>query len=120
MPEENLLDVQHVAERLDVNPRTVLRMVERGDLPAFKVSHRLRFRPVDLEKYLQSNLSTTTPIVDPTPPQSTQGEWFDARAENWPGRAVSAAATLEDATFRADARQSKHSMQVAQLKLERQ
>src|SRR6202035_2715424 len=101
MPEENLLDVQHVAERLDVNPRTVLRMVERGDLPAFKVSHRLRFRPVDLEKYLQSNLSTTTPIVDPTPPQSTQaqGEWFDARAENWPGRAVSAAATLEDAPF---------------------
>jgi len=36
MEEEKLLDVQHVAARLDLNPRTIIRMVERGELRAFK------------------------------------------------------------------------------------
>ena len=61
MQEEKLLDVQHVAARLDLNPRTIMRMVERGELQAFKVGHRLRFRPADLERYLHTHLSTGTP-----------------------------------------------------------
>ena len=61
MQEGKLLDVQSVAARLDVNPRTVLRMVERGELPAIKVAHRLRFRRSDLENYLRNHLSTSSP-----------------------------------------------------------
>jgi len=61
MQEDKLLDVQAVADRLDVNPRTVLRMVERGELPAIKVAHRLRFRRSDLENYLRNHLSTSSP-----------------------------------------------------------
>jgi excisionase family DNA binding protein len=61
MQEDKLLDVQSVAARLDVNPRTVLRMVERGELPAIKVAHRLRFRHSDLENYLRNHLSTSSP-----------------------------------------------------------
>ncbi len=61
MQEDKLLDVQSVADRLDVNPRTVLRMVERGELPAIKVAHRLRFRRLDLENYLRNHLSTSSP-----------------------------------------------------------
>jgi excisionase family DNA binding protein len=61
MQEDKLLDVQSVAARLDVNPRTVLRMVERGELPAIKVAHRLRFRRSDLENYLRNHLSTSSP-----------------------------------------------------------
>ncbi len=51
--EDELLDVQDVAARLRVNPRTVLRMADRGDLKAIKVARRWRFRHSDLDKYLQ-------------------------------------------------------------------
>src|SRR2546429_8958131 len=61
MQEDKLLDVQFVADHLDVNPRTVVRMVERGELPAIKVAHRLRFRRSDLENYLRNHLSTSSP-----------------------------------------------------------
>jgi len=59
MQEGELLDVQTVAARLNVNPRTVLRMVGREELPAIRVARRLRFRPDDLETYLQTHLSNS-------------------------------------------------------------
>jgi excisionase family DNA binding protein len=58
--EDELLDVQSVADLLHVNPRTVLRMVERKELPAIRVARRFRFRRSDLEKYLRMHLSTST------------------------------------------------------------
>ncbi len=51
--EDELLDVKDVAIRLRVNPRTVLRMAERGDLPAIKVARRWRFRHSALDEYLR-------------------------------------------------------------------
>jgi len=56
--EDEMLDVQSVAELLHVNPRTVLRMVEREELPAIRVARRFRFRRSDLEDYLRAHLST--------------------------------------------------------------
>src|SRR6266849_7505771 len=61
MQEGELLDVQTVAARLNVNPRTVLRMVGREEIPAIRVARRLRFRPDDLETYLQTHLSSSSP-----------------------------------------------------------
>lgn len=85
MREEKLVDVQYVASKLDVNPRTVLRMVERGELPAIKVAHRLRFRLTDLDTYLGTRLAN--PVLSPKPGSDTlssllqsassQGEWAD-------------------------------------------
>jgi excisionase family DNA binding protein len=60
MQENELLDVQTVAARLNVNPRTVLRMVGREELPAIRVARRLRIRPEDLEAYLQTHLSSSS------------------------------------------------------------
>lgn len=59
--EDEMLDVQSVADLLHVNPRTVLRMVEREELPAIRVARRFRFRRSDLEHYLHTHLSTTLP-----------------------------------------------------------
>jgi len=55
-----LLDVQEVAARLRVNPRTVLRMAERRELPGIKVARRWRFRSSDLDSYLQSYQSNSS------------------------------------------------------------
>jgi len=59
MPNE-LLDVQEVAARLRVNPRTVLRMADRGELHGIKVARRWRFRSSDLDTYLQSYQSNSS------------------------------------------------------------
>ena len=49
------LSVQDVAKRINVNPRTVNRMIERGDLPAYRVSGVLRIDERDLQAYLERN-----------------------------------------------------------------
>ncbi len=74
MQEGELLDVQAVAARLNVNPRTVLRMVGREELPAIRVARRLRFRPGDLETYLQTHLSTSYSPEQPEPVNTIQAE----------------------------------------------
>ncbi len=48
-----LMTVKQVAEHLNVNPRTVLRLIERGDLRASKVSSRWRVDPDDLRDYIE-------------------------------------------------------------------
>lgn len=53
--EEELLKVQDVAARLHINTRTVLRMVERGELDAVKVARSWRFRPRDIDAYLKKH-----------------------------------------------------------------
>jgi excisionase family DNA binding protein len=49
------LSVQEVAKRLNVNPRTVNRMINAGELPAYKVSGVFRVDEQDLQEYLQKN-----------------------------------------------------------------
>jgi excisionase family DNA binding protein len=86
--EDEMLDVQSVADLLHVNPRTVLRMVEREELPAIRVARRFRFRRSDLEHYLRTHLSTapssqngktvkhiTPDVVEPS--EETDQEEFD-------------------------------------------
>ena len=53
--EDELLKVQDVADRLHVNSRTILRMVERGELDAVKVARSWRFRPRDIDAYLKKH-----------------------------------------------------------------
>ena len=58
--EEELLKVQDVAARLHVNTRTVLRMVDRGELDAVKVARSWRFRPHDIDAYLHKHHTGST------------------------------------------------------------
>ncbi len=46
------LTVKQVAELLNVNERTVYRMANRNDLPGFKVAGSWRFKPSDLEEWI--------------------------------------------------------------------
>ena len=45
--------VRQVAEYLSVNERTVYRMAERGELPAFKVGDAWRFRREDINAWIE-------------------------------------------------------------------
>ena len=128
MEEEKLLDVQHVAARLDLNPRTIIRMVERGELRAFKVGHRLRFRPADLERYLHTHLSTSgsTPIDDaysPAPPQVqhfTSDDWFDNEEESVFTTPTQPGAALKEHALMPGNSTTRRSKQAVQLELEKQ
>lgn len=53
MLDEKLLDIDQVAEYLGVSRRTVVRIVNRGELPAFRVGRALRFKLADLEAYME-------------------------------------------------------------------
>jgi excisionase family DNA binding protein len=48
-----LLDLNGVAKRLSVSRPTIYRMLERGDLVAYRVNERLRFKLEDIEAYLE-------------------------------------------------------------------
>ena len=46
-----------VQEKLNVSRITVLRMVDRGEIPAYKVRRDWRFEEKDIEEYLKRNRS---------------------------------------------------------------
>ena len=49
-----LLTAREVAAMLSMSPETVLRMVRRGELPAFRLpTGALRFREAELERWLE-------------------------------------------------------------------
>jgi len=46
------MTVQDVAQYLNVDPKTVYRMVNRGELPGFKVGGSWRFQKDDLDAWI--------------------------------------------------------------------
>jgi len=46
------MTVQEVAEYLNVDPKTVYRLVNRGELPGFKVGGSWRFQKDDLDEWI--------------------------------------------------------------------
>ena len=48
----NAMTVQEVAEYLNVDPKTVYRLVNRGELPGFKVGGSWRFQKDDLDGWI--------------------------------------------------------------------
>jgi len=55
-----LLRVNEVAEVLAISRRSVYLLVGSGDLPAFRVGTRLRFRPEDVAAYLSAHKVAVT------------------------------------------------------------
>ena len=51
-PASQFLDIPAVAARLDISSKTVRRMIERGDLPVYRIGKLLRISEADLANYL--------------------------------------------------------------------
>ncbi|HSH77318.1 MAG TPA: helix-turn-helix domain-containing protein [Herpetosiphonaceae bacterium] len=49
-----MLDIEAAATCLGVSVSTVRRLVRTGDLPAFRVGRQLRFRPEEIDAYIES------------------------------------------------------------------
>lgn len=52
------MTVQDVAAYLNVDPKTVYRLVQRGELPGFKVGGSWRFQKVDLDAWITKQKET--------------------------------------------------------------
>lgn len=50
---EKLLSIKDVAEWLNVTTRTVMNLIDRGELRGVKVGNRWRFEPKAVQDYLQ-------------------------------------------------------------------
>ena len=49
--DEHLLKVAEVAEILSLSKAKVYRLIQRGELPAIRISHAVRVMPYDLKEY---------------------------------------------------------------------
>lgn len=58
-----LLDVAAVATRLDVSPKTVRRLVDRGALHPVRVGRLLRFDAAAVDAYVRANAARPAPPV---------------------------------------------------------
>jgi excisionase family DNA binding protein len=53
-PIEQLKSLDQVAELLDVNRRTVERLIAAGELVAVRIGSRVKIDPADLRRYIDS------------------------------------------------------------------
>jgi putative molybdopterin biosynthesis protein len=51
LPESEWLSVQQARGLLDVSRLTLLRLIDAGDLPAYRIGRRIRLRAADVEAY---------------------------------------------------------------------
>ena len=54
MPNEEVLTLKEVATLLKIAERTAYMMVQRGDLPGFKVGGQWRFKRVDIDAWMEA------------------------------------------------------------------
>jgi excisionase family DNA binding protein len=55
--DEALMDTAEVARYLKMHAKTIVSMVERGELKAYKVGRHWRYRKSDIEAYLEQRQS---------------------------------------------------------------
>ena len=53
VPDEQLLETADVARHLNVHRKTVINLVERGELRGYRVGRNWRFRKSDVDEYLE-------------------------------------------------------------------
>lgn len=58
--DEQILTIKEVATYLKVHERTVYRLANKGEIPAFKVSHVWRFRLCDIEQWIRAQMESGT------------------------------------------------------------
>lgn len=68
MTDETYMTTEEVLEYLQVNLRTVYRLIKAGRLPAVRVGLQWRFRRQDLDAWLASQRATPSAAPAPPPP----------------------------------------------------
>ena len=51
--DDRLLTARELADYLGLSPSTILDRFERGELPGFKIGSAVRFRPSEIEAFLE-------------------------------------------------------------------
>src|ERR1700749_4437583 len=72
MMDETFLTTEEVLEYLQVNLRTVYRLIKAGKIPAVRVGRQWRFRKRDIDAWLDSQRATPAPAA-PTPAAALRG-----------------------------------------------
>jgi len=57
---EPTLTIKELAKYLNVTERTIYNLLERGELPGFKVGANWRFRKEDIDKWIEQNMKNKT------------------------------------------------------------
>ena len=66
---DQLLSPKDVAVRCGLSRRAVYRAIERGDLLASRLCHRLRIRPTDVDAWIErSRVARQRPTLSPSVP----------------------------------------------------
>ncbi len=66
---DRLLSPEDVAVRCGLSRRAVYRAIERGDLLASRLCHRLRIRPADVDAWIErSRVQLQRPVLFPSLP----------------------------------------------------
>ena len=53
---EATLTIKKLSKYLNVTERTIYNLLERGELPGFKVGANWRFRREDIDKWIEQNM----------------------------------------------------------------
>jgi len=61
---EPTLTIKELAKYLNVTERTIYNLLERGELPGFKVGANWRFRKEDIDKWIEQNMKNKTKRKD--------------------------------------------------------
>ncbi|HHK0271239.1 TPA: helix-turn-helix domain-containing protein [Pseudomonas aeruginosa] len=62
--ESEILTLEEVAAYLKAGKRTVYRLAQRGEIPAFKLGGMWRFRRSELDRWIASSISKMKPETD--------------------------------------------------------
>ncbi len=68
MAQEEIIDAKDVAKRLKISYRTVVRLAERGELPAFRIGDLWRFRSGDIDEYIENQIRRRSEEIGNNPP----------------------------------------------------
>src|ERR1051325_3238502 len=73
MIDETFLTTEEVLEYLQVNRRTVYRLIKAGKIPAVRVGRQWRFRKRDIDAWLDNQRPRGGPRPPPTPRRGAPG-----------------------------------------------
>ncbi len=73
MIDETFLTTDEVLEYLQVNLRTVYRLIKAGKIPAVRVGRQWRFRKTDIDAWLERERSDSMPAPTPSSARASNG-----------------------------------------------
>ena len=56
---EELLTLEELAKYLKISKHTLYKMLEKGEIPAFKIANQWRFKKSDIDKWIEQQRKTT-------------------------------------------------------------